>query len=143
MRWSGKMILRFLKGQGGFSLIETLVAASILAAIGVVFMTAMYTGYRSVGIVDEKLQAETLARSQLEDIKNSTYQDSGIYPVTVQCPSRYSIVIPHAVPPTCIGTAGNCTPLVGVTTIQEITVDVYHGNKRVLSVACYKVKPTM
>ncbi len=144
MSWSGETRLRLLKGQRGISLIETLVAVSILAAVGVTFMSAMYTVYKNVGIMDEQQQAETLARSQLEDIKNSPYQDSGVYPVTVDLPPTYSMSI-TVTPPTCIGTADNCTPLevlMGgpVTTIQEITVSVRHGDKPVLSVACYKVK---
>ena len=113
-------------------------AASILAAIGVVFMSAMFTGYRSVGTLDEQLQAEALIRSQLEDIKNSAYQDSGIYPVTVSVPPEYSMDITAGYP-SCVGTAGNCTTLV-TDTLQEITVSVSHGNKLVLSVGCYKVK---
>ena len=140
MRRFGKMGLRFLKGQAGISLIETLVAVAILGAIGVTFMAAMSTAYKGVGILDEQQQAEALARSQLEDIKNSPYQDSGVYPVTVDLPSQYSMNI-TVTPPTCIGTADDCTPMEpSVTTIQEITVSVYHGDKPVLSVACYKVK---
>ena len=128
----------------GISLIETLVAVAILAAIGVVFMSAMYTGYRNIGIVDEQQQAEALARSQLEMIKNATYSDTGTYPVTVSLPTGYSISI-TVTSPTMIGTADNYTSLdelVGypVTTIQEITVSVYHDDKHVLAVACYKVK---
>ncbi len=144
MRWLGRARFRFLKGQRGLTLIEALVAAGILAAIGAVFMGAMFTGYKSVGVLDEQQQAETLARSQLEGIKNAPYSDLGSYPISVSLPSQYSMSI-TVTPPTCIGTADNCTPLeellgYSVTTIQEITVSVYHGSKPVLSVACYKVK---
>lgn len=132
------------QGQTGFSLIETLVAVSILAAIGVVFMNAMYTAYKSVGITDEQQQAETLARSQLEDIKNATYADTASYPITVDLPPQYSMSI-TVTPPMQIGTAHNNTPLEvlmgsSITTIQEITVSVSHSNKPILSVACYKLK---
>lgn len=138
MRWSGKARLRFLKGQRGLTLIETVVAAGILAAIGVVFMSAMFTGYRSVGILDEQQQAEALVRSQLEAIKSSAYKYDGSYPVSVDLPTEYSMDI-TVTPPTCIGKADSCTPMnPSVTTIQEITVSVYHGNKPILSVACYK-----
>lgn len=139
-----KFRFRLLQGQKGVSLVETLVAVSILAVIGVVFMNAMYTAYVSVGITDEQQQAEILVRSQIEAIKNTTYADNGIYPVTVSVPSQYSMSI-SVTPPMHIGTIENNTPLevlMGgpVTTIQEITVSVSHGNKPVLSVACYKVK---
>jgi prepilin-type N-terminal cleavage/methylation domain-containing protein len=137
-----KLWLRLSRKQAGFSLIETLVAASILAVIGVVFMSALFTGYRSVGILDERQQAEILARSQLEDIKSVDYQEDEIYPVTVDLPPNYSISI-GVTSPTCIGTADDCVTLdelMGehITTIQEITVYVYHHDKYVLAVACYK-----
>jgi len=138
MRWLGKARVRFIKEQKGFSLIEALVAASILTAIGVVFMGAMFTGYRVVGVLDEQQQAEILVRSQLEDIKSATYQESGIYLVTVDLPPQYSMDITSGYP-SCIGTPDNCTVLV-TDTLQEVTVSVYHGGKPVLSVACYKAK---
>ncbi len=137
-------VFKSLRGQRGFTLLEALVAVSILAAIGVVIMTSLSTAYKSVGIMDEQQQAELLIRSQLEDIKNSPYQDSGVYLVTVTLPPEYSMAI-TVTPPTQIGTLDNNTPLEElvpppVTTIQEITVSVHRGNKPVLSVACYKVK---
>jgi len=139
-----KLWLRLPQGQAGISLVETIVAVAILGAIGVTFIAAMSTAYKGVGILDEQQQAEALARSQLEDIKDSPYQDSGVYPVTVDLPTQYSMTI-TVTPPTQIGTLDDNTPLeellgVPVTTIQEITVSVYHGDKPVLSVACYKVK---
>lgn len=144
MRRLAKLWLRLPQGQAGISLIESLVAVAILGAIGVVFMTSLGTAYKSVGILDEQQQAETLIRSQLEDIKNSPYQDSGVYPVTVDLPPQYSMTI-TVTPPTKIGTLDNNTPLeellgYSVTTIQEITVSVSHGGKPVLAVACYKLK---
>ena len=148
MRWLGKEKLRFLRGQRGFTLIETIVAVAILAAIGVTFISAIDTGYGSVRILDEKTQAEALIRSQLDDIKGSPYLDDGNYTVTVTLPPQYSMTI-NVEPPTCIGEADNCTPLeelVGypVTTIQEITVSVFRtgngGDRPVLSVGTYKVK---
>ncbi|MFC2070846.1 hypothetical protein ACFLTB_06735 [Chloroflexota bacterium] len=133
-----KLWFRLSKEQAGLSLVEALVAAGIIATIGVVFMGAMFTGYRSVGILDEQIQAEILARSQLEDIKDATYSDIGTYPVTVDVPPQYSVNITVGYP-SCIGTADSCNVLV-TDTLQEITVSVYHGDKSVLAVACYKAK---
>ncbi len=138
--------LRPFRGQSGFTLIEVVVAVAILAAIGVTFIGAIDTGYRSVRILDEKTQAEALIRSQLDDIKVSPYLDSGNYTVTVTLPPQYSMTI-NVEPPQQIGV--NRTPLeelVGypVTTIQEITVSVFRtgndGDRPVLSVGAYKVK---
>ncbi len=146
MRWLGKERLRFLRGQKGFTLIETIVAVAILAAIGVTFISAIDTGYGSIRILDEKTQAEALIRSQLDDIKASPYQDTGVYPVTVTLPFQYSMTI-NVVPPQQIGLDRiPLEELVGepVTTIQEITVSVFRtgndGDRPVLSVGAYKVK---
>jgi len=119
---------------------------AILAAIGVTFISAMNTGYGGVRILDEKTQAEALIRSQLGDIKASSYQDTGVYPVTVTLPPQYSMTI-SVEPPQQIGL--DRIPLEDlvdepVTTIQEITVSVFRtgndGDRPVLSVGAYKVK---
>ncbi|MBA7473867.1 hypothetical protein ES707_09212 [subsurface metagenome] len=148
MRQLWKVRFRPFRRQSAFTLIEVLVAVAIFAAIGVTFISAINTGYGSVRILDEKTQAEALIRSQLDDIKASTYQDSGNYTVTVTLPPQYSMSI-NVTAPRCIGTADNCTSLeelMGepVTTIQEITVSVFRtgsdGDRPVLSVGTYKVK---
>jgi len=154
MRWLGKEKFRLIRGQRGLTLIEVLVVVGLLAAIGVAFMTAMSTAHRSVGVLDEKTQAEALARSQLEQIKNAPYpedpavQGTDVYPVTVDLPTQYSMVI-NVIRPTCIGEADNCTPLEElagdeVVNIQQITVSVFRtgseGDRPVFSLSCYKSK---
>ena len=144
MGWLTEFLPGLLRGQSGISLIENLVAVSILAAIGVVFMTSLDVAHKNVSIESENLQAEILARSQLEDIKNAAYDVDGNYGVTVELPPQYSIDI-DVETPDCVGTADNCTSiedLMGqtITTIQEITVTVYHSDKAVISVSCYKVE---
>jgi hypothetical protein len=130
-------------GQTGFTLIENLVAVGILAAIGVVFMTALFTGYNNAGILNEKQTAEILIRSQLEDIKHGEFNENGIYPVTVEVPAHYSLTI-SVTTPTCIGHPEDCVPLDDIigesvlSTIQEITVTASHSGKVVMAVACYK-----
>ena len=157
MRWLRKGRIRFLRGQRGISLIETLVAVAILGVVGVVFAGSMDTAYESVAILDEKTQAEALARSQLEQIKDAPYpenhyaQGTGVYPVTVNLPPQYSMVI-NVMRPTCIGEADDCTPIeelfpgtgTNIVYIQQITVSIFRtgseGDRPVFSVSCYKSK---
>jgi len=143
------------RGQRGLTLVEVLVTVGILAAIGVAFMTAMTTAQRSVGALDEQTEAKALAHSQLEQIKAAPYPEdpnvlgTDVYPVTVDLPTQYSMVI-NVTRPTCIGQADNCTPLEELTGdevkyIQEITVSVFRpsgsgGNRLVFSLSCYKSK---
>ena len=83
---------RLFRGQGGFSLVEGILAVAILAVIGVVFMSAMTTGFRSAGIQDEQITAESLARTQLEIIKAATYADN-YTDLKISEPSQYLISI--------------------------------------------------
>ena len=131
-----------------------------MAAIGVAFVASMNAAHKGVGVLDEKTQAEALARSQLEQIKNAPYEESEVseYPRTdmyleqriTDLPSQYSIVITVEAP-TCIGEADNCTPLeellpeeVNVKYIQEIKISVFRAgseaDRPVFSLSCYKSK---
>ena len=110
-------------GQRGISLLETLVALGILAAIGVAFMAALSTGTMSTATLDEQVQAESLARSQLEDIKNCPFSTN--YPVTVDCPPGYEVSI--KVQPN------------EDNTLQEIAVTVSREGKALLKVTDFKV----
>jgi len=146
MRWLRKVKFRSFQGKRGFSLIEVVVAVTILAAIGVTFISAIDSGSRSVRILDEKTQAEALIRSQLDDIKASPYLEDGNYTVTVTLPPQYSMTI-NVESPQQVGI--DRIPLeelveYPVTTLQEITVSVFRtgngGDRIVLSVSTYKVK---
>lgn len=131
-----KLRLRLPHGQAGISLVEVLVAAAIMAAIGVVFMAAMTTGFRSAGIQDEQLTAESLARSQLEIIKSAPYAVS--YTVNVTMPFQYLITIES---PYVLWNSNNDTWVVSGnnTHLQKITVKVSReGGKPVLAVEALK-----
>ncbi len=136
MKRQGKGRFRLFREQRGFTLIEITFAVGILALIGVTFITSMNTAYKSVGVLDAQTQAEALIRSQMEDIKDSPYSDSGVYPVTVNLPTQYSMSINVGVPSVVSA---------NTTTLQEITVSVSRptgdgGDRPILSVAYYKAK---
>ncbi len=143
MKWLAKRISPVSRGEGGFTLIESLVAVAILGAIGVVFMVAMNTAYGSVGTTDERSQAEALIRTQLDDIKAATYRLDGVYPVTVSVPNQYSVTITVETLDE-IGRSSTCEADSNCNTLQDITVAVTRpedgGDRTILSVSSYKVR---
>jgi len=88
---------RFFSGdQGGLTLVETLVALGILGFIGVGFMTALSTGFRSEAIKEEQVLGHNLVRAALEEIRSQDYLDSASpspYTITVPLPAGYSISV--------------------------------------------------
>lgn len=144
MGWPLKGKFKLFQEQKGFTLIEVLVAVGILAAIGVVFMTSLGTAYRSVGVLDEQTQAEALARSQIEDIKDSAWLTDGQYPGTIDLPPQYSIVI--SVDEAVTGEHNPSTWWVddNYDTLKEITVSVLRpvngGDRAIFSIKFYRTK---
>ena len=63
------------KNQKGLTLIEVLIALVILGIVTVALLTALTTSSRALILADEKTTAESLARSQLEYVKNAEYID--------------------------------------------------------------------
>jgi prepilin-type N-terminal cleavage/methylation domain-containing protein len=72
------------RNQKGRSLIEILIALAILGVVVMAFLSALATGSQAIIIADERTTAESLARSELEYIKNSAYDD-------INNPPQYSL----------------------------------------------------
>ena len=66
-------MIRSMKNEKGFTLIEVLVALAILGLIAVAFLMALSTASKAIIIADERTTAESLARSQMEYVKNQSY----------------------------------------------------------------------
>ncbi len=80
---------RIFNSDEGTTLVEELVSVGVIG-IGIVILVAMITtGVIGVRLVDDKVLAESLARSQLELIKDSSYQ-AGPYPTVAPIPN-YSV----------------------------------------------------
>ena len=62
-----------MKNEKGFSLIEVMIAIALLGIIGVAFLGALATASNAIFIADERATAESLARSQMEYVKNQVY----------------------------------------------------------------------
>ena len=62
--------LKVLRGkESGVSLIETLIALVILGIVAVIFLGSLSTAFTGVTIIQERVAAESLAKSQMEYIK--------------------------------------------------------------------------
>ncbi|MFC1847601.1 hypothetical protein ACFLW5_02175 [Chloroflexota bacterium] len=97
MRQLHKRRFRPFRGQRGISLLETLIAVGILAAVGLAFMSALDTNARAGRTLDEQLQAVNLATSYLEAIRelpydyvNPEYSDASD---NITIPAQYNVDI--------------------------------------------------
>jgi prepilin-type N-terminal cleavage/methylation domain-containing protein len=59
----------------GFTLIELLIALALFAIIAIVFAGGLSTASRAVLTADVRTRAESLARTQMESVKNQDYID--------------------------------------------------------------------
>lgn len=86
---------RILNDEKGTTLVEELVTVAIIG-IGIVILVAMITtGVIGVRQVADKVLAESLARSQLEIIKDAAYQADPVsvpYPAVAPIPN-YSVAV--------------------------------------------------
>jgi prepilin-type N-terminal cleavage/methylation domain-containing protein len=62
-----------MKSEKGFSLVEVIIAIALIGIIAVAFLGALATGSRAIFIADERATAESLARTQMEYVKNQDY----------------------------------------------------------------------
>jgi len=121
---SGDMMPR----QRGSSLVDVVAGLGILAMVGVGFLTAITSGLFGAGIVEETYTAETLARTQIEDVKSLSYNDTDIYPVTVSPPGDFAVSI----------AVMDESPPAYPNTLQRIIVTVSRGERQLLVVESYK-----
>ncbi|MFC1929033.1 type II secretion system protein J [Chloroflexota bacterium] len=127
-------------GQKGFTLIETLVGVAIFAAIGVAVMSGLSTGYKSMGISQEGVYAEGLAKSQVEHIRGQDYISVVNYPTegpyeVIDIPAHlaavgYSVEINA---PETVDVAG-----VSGYELQGITIKVNYRGATKLTITFYK-----
>lgn len=68
-----RRLIKRLGGQRGVSLVETVVALAILSAIGVTFLSGLATTSKAVVLVDEQATAESIAWTQMESVKRTSY----------------------------------------------------------------------
>ena len=134
---------RLLPREKGFTLIETLVAVAILAAIGVVFLRAIDTNARATGVLDEKVVATNLATAYLEAIRQlaydntpAEYENAG---ASITIPSGYIVDIDADYSDN--GTRWFDTWSTANQTLQKISIIVSRdGGKTVFSICTFKTQ---
>src|SRR4030042_2344122 len=62
-------------GSRGFTLIEVTIAIALLGIVAVTILTALSNASMALIIADRRATAESLARSQMEYVKNQDYED--------------------------------------------------------------------
>lgn len=134
-----KLILpQFHHDEKGAALVEELVTVAIIG-LGIVILVAMVTtGVLGVRQVDDKVTAESLARSQMELIKDAAYQADPIsspYPA-VAAVAGYSVALNieywHA-------GNGNFQSSLRNDGLQKITVTISSSGSTLVQAAEYKV----
>jgi len=117
--------------ERGLTLVEVLVALGILAIVGATFMISLSVGSRASLVSQERVNAESLAKSQMEDTKAFNYmRDVTTYPVIdLGELADYGYAISVVAEPLK-------TPDDG---IQKITVTVTLNGETVFTLSDYKV----
>ena len=65
-----------LSDNRGFSVLESMLVVALLGLVGPAFFLAFSSSTRAIQITGDQIQAEALARTQLEAIMNSPYASS-------------------------------------------------------------------
>jgi prepilin-type N-terminal cleavage/methylation domain-containing protein len=86
-----------VKSERGFSLVEVIIAIALLGIVAVAFLGGLSTASNAIFHADERATAESLARTEMEYLRNQDYID---YSVTghaeyqsITPPSGYNIVV--------------------------------------------------
>jgi prepilin-type N-terminal cleavage/methylation domain-containing protein len=125
--------------QRGFTFIEVLVALAILGIIAAAFMFALASSSKSASLSDERTSAESLARTEMEYVKNYVYiPATWQYHLPTTPPSWDAS---HALPAGYTGFNVNVSSSLVHTTddgLQLITIVVSHDSKTVYTLTGYK-----
>jgi type II secretory pathway pseudopilin PulG len=97
VRLSSKVRKTFQDRSRGFILIEALIAIALIGIVAVAILGALSTSSKVLSIADERTVAESLARRQMEYVKNQGYsstesvQNEPVYQKIGGIPEGYSI----------------------------------------------------
>jgi len=115
----------FQGGSRGFTLIDILIAIALIGIITIAFLSSLSTASTVLIITDERATAESLARSQMEDVKN--LPKSPTYVPSI--PPAYKDV----------GYSANITADLLKVGLQKITIIIAHDGEELVTLVGYKV----
>jgi prepilin-type N-terminal cleavage/methylation domain-containing protein len=126
----------------GFTMIEVLIAIAILGIISIGFLSALATSSLSVALGDERTVAESLARRQMEYVKNQGYNPASVlnnnnptYQKITGIPEGYSIWSVNrtgGIDANIVGIpwdSGNNTPVTKDVGLQKIALVIKHKDR--------------
>ncbi len=126
------VIKKFLRREAGITLMETVIALAILGTVSVTFLNGLTTTSRSVFMTDERSTAESIAQTQMEWVKNASYD----YGATTYSPAPIPDGRDYMNYTAVITAAPLDTPDDG---IQKVTVTIQRASKNVFQLEGYKV----
>jgi competence protein ComGC len=132
------LLQKIARNEKGATLVEELITVAIIS-IGIVILVAMITtGVIGVRTVDDKVLAESLARSQLEMIKDAAYEaDPGTSPYpSVTTISGYIVSVSIKYWNAGSGSFTSTQMNYG---LQKITVTISTGGTDIVQTAAFKV----
>ena len=154
VRLSSQVRKAFQGRSRGFSLIEVLIAVALIGVIAITVLSALSTSSLALIVADERATAESLARSQMEFVKNQVYSpapDGGVgnYTKIPEIPDGYSICSYNLT-----GQPANCLPndfVIGIpwdstnntavdkdNGLQRIKLVIKHDDKELITLEGYK-----
>jgi prepilin-type N-terminal cleavage/methylation domain-containing protein len=155
---SSNKVGKTLQGRPrGFTLIEVLIALALFAIIAIVFAGGLSTASRAVTIADVRTRAESLARTQMEAVKNPgcvyvEAPDGGVanYTKISDIPEGYTVWSMNRDDEIVNG--GSSDPVIGIpwdsenntdvpedSGLQKITLVIKHEGKDIVTLEGYKV----
>ena len=147
-------MVRLMKNEKGFSLIEVMIAIALLGIIGVAILGGLATASKAMFVADERATAESLARSQMEYVKNQSYSTINVdwdYTVTdsgrssSDAPDWWLDVSPGGNPPLLSSDYAGYSVETSTDEdddnpgLQKITITIEHHDEEVITLDGYKV----
>ncbi len=131
-----------MKNEKGFTLIEVVIAIALLGIIASGFLMALSGATKALILADERTTAESLARSQMEDIKSIVYAE-GVTSYTSPIPAEHADA-GYSATNDVVSLPDPNNPGSDLVGIQKITVKIYHYddahvNPPVITLEGYKV----